>query len=393
MVTSVDRLISTAKAEIGYHEGRDPSGNWNNHQKYSPAVPGLEWSQNQAWCATFVSWCAMQAGLADLFPRTASTDTAAAWYKAKKRWSEYPAIGAQGFLGVGNNMHHTFIVTAYDDTYVYTVEGNTNTNGSPQGDGVYALKRVRRDAGLVGYGYPAYPEGIVSADPAWKAAAPKPAPAPAGVHTQVAPGVRLYHNDTPIAAAGGTVGDSAAGTREAARKGFKRADCNGHLMHRTGLGRTLGKQDTDVVWVNAHGAPFNPAWLPKGQKFEDLVWLVTKIRHPRLRSARAAFAQNAKAGIDTEWEVKDLHPLTSDAALEVAFRRLADAAKAAYGAQWQRHVTVKVLTDLSGGLDYALLICRHAHTHGFPTMILARGADVHTVIDEPFITYNRGGRV
>lgn len=173
---TADKVIAVAKSQIGYHEGRDPSGNWNNHQKYSPAVPGLEWSQNQAWCATFVSWVAMKAGVASLFPRTASTDTAASWYQRKGRWSTYPAIGAQGFLAHGSDEFHTFIVARYDSTYVYTVEGNTNNNGSPQGDGVYALKRRRRDAVVEGYGYPAYPEGIISADPAWANRAPKAAP-------------------------------------------------------------------------------------------------------------------------------------------------------------------------------------------------------------------------
>jgi hypothetical protein len=167
LTPTADKVIAVAKSQVGYHEGRDPNGNWNNHQKYSPAVPGLGWSQGMAWCATFVSWVAMKAGVAALFPRTASTDTAASWYQSRKRWSTYPAIGAQGFLAHKTDEFHTFIVVRYDDTYIYTVEGNSNTNGSPQGDGVYALKRRRRDDVVEGYGYPAYPEGIMSADPAW----------------------------------------------------------------------------------------------------------------------------------------------------------------------------------------------------------------------------------
>lgn len=173
LTPTADKVIAVAKSQVGYHEGRNSNGVWNNHQKYSPAVPGLEWSQNQAWCATFVSWVAMKAGVASLFPRTASTDAAASWYQSRKRWSTYPAIGAQGFLAHGGDEFHTFIVVRYDDTYIYTIEGNSNTNGSPQGDGVYALKRRRRDAVVEGYGYPAYPEGIISADPAWANRAPK----------------------------------------------------------------------------------------------------------------------------------------------------------------------------------------------------------------------------
>ncbi|MCW2785256.1 MAG: 50, phiBT1p18 [Marmoricola sp.] len=169
---SADKVVALAKTQVGYHEGRSGS-NWNNIQKYSPAVPGLEWSQGQAWCATFVSWLALKSGFAALFPSTASTDTGARWWKAHGRWSEYPAIGAQGYLGVKGDMFHTFLVTGYDSTYVHTIEGNTNTNGSSQGDGVYALKRRRDSTSIQGYGYPAYPEGIVSADPAWANRAPK----------------------------------------------------------------------------------------------------------------------------------------------------------------------------------------------------------------------------
>jgi hypothetical protein len=166
-------VIRIARNEVGYHEGRS-NGHWNNKQKYSPAVPSLEWSNYQAWCATFVSWCAMKAGVHELFPRTASTDLGARWFKDRKRWSEYPAIGAQVFYGHNGDMNHTGIVYDYDGTYVYTIEGNTNGNGSREGDGVYLKKRRRRDSYVQGYGYPDYPEGIQSADPKWKHAAPKP---------------------------------------------------------------------------------------------------------------------------------------------------------------------------------------------------------------------------
>jgi hypothetical protein len=157
-------VIRVAKAEAGYHEGY-ANGHWNNIEKYAPQVPGLEWAQGQAWCATFVSWCAMKAGAADLFPRTASCDVAGAFYRNAGRWSDYPAIGAQVFYGSISDLNHTGIVYAYDDTYVYTIEGNTNDNGSREGDGVYLKKRARRDSNLVGYGYPKYADGLVSADP------------------------------------------------------------------------------------------------------------------------------------------------------------------------------------------------------------------------------------
>lgn len=172
-------IISTAEGEVGYHEGRDPSGDWNNIQKYAEQVPGLAWADGQAWCATFVSWCAMVSGNAALYPRTASCSAGVDWFRSIGRWSDFPAVGSQVFYGSGGGAH-TGIVTRYDDTYVYTVEGNTNDNGSAEGDGVYEKKRVRRDAYVYGYGYPRFAEGIVSADPAYGGkTAPAPAPAPA----------------------------------------------------------------------------------------------------------------------------------------------------------------------------------------------------------------------
>ncbi|MEV7282603.1 peptidoglycan-binding protein [Streptomyces sp. NPDC093111] len=159
-------IIKIAKNEVGYHEGKS-GGHWNNSQKFSPAVPGLEWSQNQAWCATFVSWCALNAGLSDLYPRTASCATGVSWFKQRGRWSAYPAIGAQIFFGP-NGGTHTGLVYDYDDRFVYTVEGNTNADGSAEGDGVYLKKRERRSSYVYGYGYPRFSAGIVSADPAYK---------------------------------------------------------------------------------------------------------------------------------------------------------------------------------------------------------------------------------
>ncbi|MFI9076071.1 LysM peptidoglycan-binding domain-containing protein [Streptomyces sioyaensis] len=130
-------------------------------------MPGLAWSQNQAWCATFVSWCARQAGAASLFPVTASVWTAYNWFKSRGRYSAYPAIGAQVIYGRSANSH-TGICVAFDRDTITTVEGNTNANGSAEGDGVYLKRRTRRDAYVHGYGLPHYAEGVITADPALK---------------------------------------------------------------------------------------------------------------------------------------------------------------------------------------------------------------------------------
>jgi len=173
-VSGAATVIAIERGQVGYHEGYF-GGHWTNHQKYSPAVPGLEWSQDQAWCQTFQSWGFMEAGLTDLAPVTASCAYAMNWFRSRGRFSEYPAIGAQVFFGPGGGSH-VGLVHAYDTNYVYTIEGNTNSTGSAEGDGVYLKKRLRRDMYVYGYGYPRYAEGIVSADPRY-ATAPVPLPA------------------------------------------------------------------------------------------------------------------------------------------------------------------------------------------------------------------------
>lgn len=162
---------------MGYHEGRS-GGHWNNKEKYAAQVPGLAWvsDQGQPWCAVFVSWLAMKAGLADLYPRTASTDLGASWFKQNGQWSEYPAIGAQVFYGRSGDMNHTGIVAGFDNDFIHTIEGNTNDSGSAEGDGVYAKIRRRNDDYIQGYGYPAVPGGLVSADPSRQPAPQPPAP-------------------------------------------------------------------------------------------------------------------------------------------------------------------------------------------------------------------------
>ena len=164
MSSSVKTVIKTARQEVGYTEGKS-NGRWNNDTKFADEVPGLEWADFQPWCATFVSWVAMKSGAADLYPRTASCDQGATWFKARKQWSDYPAIGAQVFYGTSRDLTHTGIVVSYDDTFIETIEGNTNHDGSREGHSVLRQKRRRRDAFVVGYGYPAFPEGIMSADP------------------------------------------------------------------------------------------------------------------------------------------------------------------------------------------------------------------------------------
>lgn len=176
MVDIVQKLIALAKAEVGYHEGRS-GGHWNNREKYAAEVPGMAWvsTTGSPWCDLWVHWLFHKGGvlnlLADVGPGapggSASCDVSRnAWRKAG-RYSEFPAIGSQAFYGTPSDSNHTGFVVDFNDDDIWAVEGNTNNNGSVEGDGVYLKVRKRRSANVLGYGYPAYPGGVKSADPAW----------------------------------------------------------------------------------------------------------------------------------------------------------------------------------------------------------------------------------
>ncbi|WP_241695032.1 CHAP domain-containing protein [Streptomyces sp. C] len=189
MTSQVSKISGIAKAEVGTHEKRS-GGHWVNDSKYNRwfgKIPGYDQDgYGWPWCAAFVAWCAAEAGLSALYPKTASCEAGVAWFKKQGRFSAYPARGAMVFFG-RNGGTHTGLCIDFDSEWIYTVEGNTNADGSPEGDGVYEKRHRRTDAYVYGYGYPDFAEGIVSADPAWKDKAPKPEPKPEPKPTPPAP--------------------------------------------------------------------------------------------------------------------------------------------------------------------------------------------------------------
>lgn len=165
MLTTASAIL-IARSQIGYREGRT-GARYNNDQKYSDQLPGFAWSDKQPWCATFVQWLYWQTGVSvPSGARSASCANSCAAYKKAGRFTEYPVVGAQIFFGPRGGTH-TGIVERYDGTYVYTIEGNTNTNGSPEGNGIYRKRRVRRDVYVYGYGIPYFRGKANSPDPKW----------------------------------------------------------------------------------------------------------------------------------------------------------------------------------------------------------------------------------
>jgi hypothetical protein len=218
-----------------------------------------------------------------------------------------------------------------------------------------------------------------------------------GTVSRAAPGRALYHNNSHTRGGGGTVGDSLRGTRTAAARHYEWIDQDGQLAFRSRAvlrdGARQVSRPTHLTWVNAHGSPFNPRWLKRG-RFETRAWATIR-RRPGLRNADMTFQQNAAYRLSVEWEVKDIKPFTSAAAVNAAFANLAGSARRHYGPAWQSRVQVKMLSNLSGGPKFALRVLKFAHAHGFTTMYLARGhatgvqipASAHAYVD-----YVRGAK-
>lgn len=152
------------------------------------------------------------------------------------------------------------------------------------------------------------------------------------------------------------------------------------------------------TWIRAHGTP-ETFWLPKGDRFENHTWEELSKLHKRvgaqtyqLDDARKAFIDNHRAGLGTEWDVKNVAPWATPEILDDAMGRLARHAEAAYGPNWRKYVNVKVLT--TWGLPYALKICRAAHAHGIPTLLSVRGKHrFNRFAGHEEITYVRGSVV
>lgn len=151
------RVLAVASSQVGYHEGKTKSGDWNND-----TVFGLWYGLNgNAWCAMFVSWCAAVAGSSypTIIPKHAYTPEGFNWYASRgladgrkppnrkgvaATGKGKPRVGDVMYVyssSLGRISHVGFVEKVLSNGYVQTLEGNTNLTGSASGDGVYRLKR------------------------------------------------------------------------------------------------------------------------------------------------------------------------------------------------------------------------------------------------------------
>lgn len=178
------KVIAVAEAEVGYLEkktnfnldSKTANAGDKNYTKYARDLDALGFYNGRkngvAWCDIFVDWCFVQAyGLEAALKLTnqpqgksncgAGCKYSRNYYKKMNRLFDKPESGDQIFFypknGIGGStIQHTGLVYAVDDSYVYTIEGNTSgANGViANGGGVCKKKYKLTYNRLAGFGRP-----------------------------------------------------------------------------------------------------------------------------------------------------------------------------------------------------------------------------------------------
>ena len=157
-VVTVDALIATAEHEadlqVREEGGMNRGAKVEEYQRAGGLGPG------DPWCAAFVAWCVMKSRQLDKPPTWCSGSAITTWHKGSKRAGDasttpnapdYKSKVQPGWVwvrakdpkGASDALRglwvqgHCGIVVAVDSVGFYTVEGNTNSAGSRDGDGVY----------------------------------------------------------------------------------------------------------------------------------------------------------------------------------------------------------------------------------------------------------------
>ena len=180
-MTPIEKLINTAKQELGYLEkktnsqldGKTTNAGLNNWTKYARDLDNLgvyDGKKNgYAWCDMFVDWCFIKTFGLDLGMQMtyqpmgewgAGCTASAMYYKRNNNFYKTPQIGDQIFFTKdnGKNMYHTGLVVGVDSNRVYTIEGNTSSakgvveNGGSVNNKSYPINYNK----IGGYGRPNY---------------------------------------------------------------------------------------------------------------------------------------------------------------------------------------------------------------------------------------------
>jgi len=136
-VTDRDVLQVVYMLEVGV---REKSGR-NDGREVEMYLQATGLGKGNPWCAAFVRWCFDQAGIKTTITAwspTAHNPKDVVYYKEWKKNAQHGDVFTLYYYKIGRIGHTGFVNKVYNDnSMVETVEGNTNGEGSREGDGVY----------------------------------------------------------------------------------------------------------------------------------------------------------------------------------------------------------------------------------------------------------------
>lgn len=138
--------LKIAATQVGQTE-KPLGSNWGTPVKDYLKSVGIDFPA--AWCMAFVYWCFDQAAPGKN-PLIKTAGVLSAWNKADKKYRvTQPQPGDIFIMDFGKGLGHTGIVEKADDTFIYTIEGNTNDSGSREG--IMVTRKQRPKKKIKGY--------------------------------------------------------------------------------------------------------------------------------------------------------------------------------------------------------------------------------------------------
>lgn len=126
-------LVGIAEREVGV---RERTGQ-NDGLKVEDYLASADLKKGQPWCAAFVSWVYKQAGYTK--PRTGWSP--ALFPSSRLVRSALPGNLLAVYFPKLKRIGHVGIIVKMDGEWCSSIEGNTNSEGSSEGDGVYIKRR------------------------------------------------------------------------------------------------------------------------------------------------------------------------------------------------------------------------------------------------------------
>lgn len=160
MNLAIERLLRVAQQQIGVAE--HPKG--SNNVKYNTAFYGHEIHRRPgddprvgAWCVVFQWWCFQRAGIpTSIFPASANVFRTRDWFKKRHQFAHTPHVGS---LVIFEKSHIGLVEKVLKNGRIQTIEGNTDSSGSPTGGQVMRVTHGRDD-GIQGFCNPDYRRAV-----------------------------------------------------------------------------------------------------------------------------------------------------------------------------------------------------------------------------------------